>query len=85
MLCLLSTQSVHEVTTQFPHEVYLELERGAERPRQEHPPAGVLRFKGEAVTEGTATRELDVIEVRVYEAAKRVGLPIGGAGCVLDA
>jgi predicted transcriptional regulator of viral defense system len=72
VICLLSALSVHEITTQIPHEVYLALKRGAEPPRLEHPPVRVFWFTGKAFTEGIETRELDGIDVRVYGAAKTV-------------
>jgi predicted transcriptional regulator of viral defense system len=72
VICLLSALSVHEITTQIPHEVYLALKRGAEPPRLEHIPVRVFWFTGKAFTEGIETRELDGIDVRVYGAAKTV-------------
>ena len=72
VVCLLSALSVHEITTQIPHEVYVALKRGAEPPRLEHPPVRVFWFTGKAFTEGIETRQLDGIDVRVYGAAKTV-------------
>ena len=72
VLCLLSALSLHDLTSQIPHEVYLALRRGAERPRLGHPPVRPFWFTGRAFSEGVETHTLDGIEVRVYGAAKSV-------------
>ena len=72
VLCLLSALSLHDLTTQIPHEVYLALPRGAERPRLEHPPLRPFWFTGRAFAEGIETLSLDGFQVRVYGAAKSV-------------
>ncbi|MFC1628395.1 hypothetical protein ACFL3H_04715, partial [Gemmatimonadota bacterium] len=66
------TLTIHDITTQIPHEVYVALNRGAEPPRLDHPPVRVFWFTGEAFTAGLETHELDRINVRVYGAAKTV-------------
>lgn len=72
VLCLLSALTVHGITTQIPHEIYLALKRGARPPRLDHPPVRVFWFTGKAFTEGIETREMDGVDVRVYSAAKTV-------------
>ena len=72
VLCLLSALSLHGLTTQIPHEVYLALPRGADRPRLDHPPLRVFWFTGRAFSEGIEVHPLDGVEVRVYGAAKSV-------------
>jgi predicted transcriptional regulator of viral defense system len=72
VLCLVSALAFHEIATQIPHEVYVALKRGAERPRLEHPPVRVFWFTGRAFTEGIETHTLDGVDVRVYGAAKTV-------------
>jgi len=72
VLCLVSALSVHEITTQIPHEIHLALRRGAEPPRMEHPPVRVYWFTGDAFTEGIEKRRFDGVDVRVYGAAKSV-------------
>jgi len=72
VICLLSALTIHDITTQIPHEVYVALNRGTEPPRLEHPPIRVFWFTGEAFTVGIETHELDGIKVRVYGAAKTV-------------
>lgn len=72
VLCLLSALSLHDLTTQIPHEVYLALPRGADKPRLKHPPLRLFWFTGPAYSEGVETRTLDGVRVRVYGAAKTV-------------
>ena len=72
VICLVSALAFHEITTQVPHEVYLALNRGAQRPRLEHPPVRVFWFTGQAFNAGIETHEMDGISVRVFGAAKTV-------------
>lgn len=72
VICLISALSLHELTTEIPHEIYVAIARGAETPRLEHPPLRVFRFSGAALSEGVETHEIDGCEVRVYSAAKTV-------------
>lgn len=70
VICLISSLSFHELTTQIPHEVHLALPRGAEEPRLYHPPVKTYRFSAEAFTEGVETHELDGIGVQIYSPEK---------------
>lgn len=72
VICLLSALSLHDLTTQIPHEVYLALPRGADRPRLDHPPLRLFWFTGRAFSEGIEGHALDGVDVRVYGAAKSV-------------
>lgn len=70
VVCLISALSFHEITTQVPHEVYVALPKGAERPRLRHPPVRPVWFGGEAYAAGVATHALDRVPVRVYTPEK---------------
>lgn len=70
VVCLISALSFHEITTQVPHEVYVALPKGAERPRIQHPPLRPFWFGGEAYTAGAETHALDGVPVRVYAPEK---------------
>jgi predicted transcriptional regulator of viral defense system len=72
VVCLISALSLHGLTTEIPHEVYVALARGAETPRISHPPIRVFRFGGAAHDEGIEVHEVDGCEVRVYCAAKTI-------------
>lgn len=70
VVCLISSLSFHELTTEIPHEVHVALPRGAERPRATYPPMRVFWFGGAAHSEGIETHRLDGVAVRVYGAEK---------------
>ncbi len=70
VICLISALSLHDMTTQIPHEVYLALERGAEPPRLEYPPTRYFWFSGQAFSAGIEIQNIDGIELRVYTIEK---------------
>ena len=72
VICLISSLSFHEITTQVPHEVYIALRRGAEPPRLKHPPVRIFWFTGEAFTEGIETPKVDGVQLRIYSPEKTV-------------
>jgi len=72
IVCLLSSLSFHELTTQSPIEVYLAVKRDTWRPRVQYPPIRVFVFSGEAFSAGVEKHQIDNHEVRVYSPAKTV-------------
>jgi predicted transcriptional regulator of viral defense system len=70
VICLVSALAFHEITTQIPHEVYLALKRGAERPRLAYPPVRVFWYSGPSATEGVEVHEVDGIGIRIYSPEK---------------
>lgn len=70
IVCLVSALAFHDITTQIPHTVSIALERGAERPRIEHPPLTIHRLSGEALTQGIQEHTVDGVTVRVYSPEK---------------
>ena len=70
VICLISALSLHEITTQVPHEVYVALQRGTTKPRLDYPPIRLFWFSGAAFEKGVATQMRDGILVRVYTAEK---------------
>jgi len=72
VICLISSLSFHEITTQVPHEVYIALRRGTEPPRLKHPPVRIFWFTGEAFTEGIETPKVDGVQLRIYSPEKTV-------------
>ena len=72
VICLISSLSFHEITTQVPHEVYIALGRGTEPPRLKHPPVRIFWFTGEAFTEGIETPKVDGVQLRIYSPEKTV-------------
>ncbi len=72
VICLLSALAFHEIGTQVPHEVWMAIDRRARRPALRHPPLRILRFTGEALSEGVETHRIEGQTVRVYGVAKTV-------------
>jgi predicted transcriptional regulator of viral defense system len=72
VVCLISALAYHELTTQVPHEVYVALEKGSERPRIDYPPVRLFWFSGAAYREGIETRKLDGVPVRIYNPEKTI-------------
>jgi predicted transcriptional regulator of viral defense system len=70
VICLISSLSWHEMTSEIPHEIYLALPRGAETPRLEHPPLQIFWFQGGAFTEGVEEHVMDGIPVLIYSPEK---------------
>jgi predicted transcriptional regulator of viral defense system len=72
VVCLLSALRFHDLTTQAPFEVWLALPPGAWRPRLGTPPLRIVRFSGQALTEGIEEHVVESVRVRVYTPAKTV-------------
>ena len=70
VVCLLSSLSFHGVGTQAPSRVWIALDRRARKPTLDWPPTRIVRFGGEALTEGVETHELEGVNVKVYGMAK---------------
>ena len=63
VVCLLSALRLHELTTQSPFEVWLAIPNKGRRPKVDYPPLRIVRFSGEALTEGV--EEISVSGVMV--------------------
>ena len=72
VVCLLSSLRYHEIGTQNPHQVWLALDVKARLPRPDYPPLKVVRFSGPALSEGVDLRQIEGVDVRIYNAAKTV-------------
>ena len=72
VVCLVSALSYHEMTTQIPHEVYLALKRGSEKPRLDYPPIRFFWFSGDAFTEGIEAKTVEGVPIKIYCPAKTV-------------
>jgi predicted transcriptional regulator of viral defense system len=70
VICLISALAYHDLTTQVPHVIDVALERGARRPRLDHPPTHFVWFSGPAFHEGIETHDLDGVPVRIYDPEK---------------
>ncbi len=72
VICLLSALRFHEIGTQAPREVWMALDRRAARPRARHPKTRIVRFSGQALTEGLDEHTIEGVQVRIYSPAKTV-------------
>lgn len=72
VVCLLSALRFHDLTTQNPFDVWLALGQKAHVPRIETVALRVVRFSGDALTQGIETHDVAGVKVRIYGAAKTV-------------
>src|SRR5258708_18904774 len=75
VICLLSALSFHQIGTQLPHEVWIALDRRSRCPSLRYPRLHVVRFRGDALTEGVETHRIDGETVPVYSVAKTIADP----------
>jgi predicted transcriptional regulator of viral defense system len=72
VICLLSALSFHNLGTQLPFEVWLAVDRKARRPQVDYPPLRIVRFSGQALTEGVEEHLVEGVTIRVFCPAKTV-------------
>ena len=72
VFCVLTALRFHGLTTQSPAEVWIALPEKARKPQLDYPRLRVARFSGPALTQGIETHRLEMVDVRVYSAAKTV-------------
>ena len=72
IVCLLSALSFHEIGTQNPSEVWLAIPRRARMPRVHEYPIQIVRFSGDAYTDGIEQQDIDGVDVAVYSIPKTV-------------
>jgi predicted transcriptional regulator of viral defense system len=72
VVCLLSALRFHGLTTQAPFEIWMAIDRKARLPKAEGVPLHLVRFSGEALTEGIERHSIEGVEVSVYCPAKTV-------------
>lgn len=71
-ICLISALAYHEITTQIPHEVYVALPFGTERPRIKYPPTTYCWLKEPAYCAGRERKIVDGIAMYIYSPEKTV-------------
>ena len=72
VVCLLSALQFHGLTTQMPYQVWLALESKAWQPKEPNLPIRIIRFSGEAFSQGVEEHEVEGVTVKVYSPAKTV-------------
>ncbi|AQQ10226.1 hypothetical protein L21SP3_02054 [Sedimentisphaera cyanobacteriorum] len=74
VICLLSALQFHNLTTQNPHNVWIALDREADRrnPKRSRQPVSIVRFSGDSFSQGIETHSIEGVHVQIYSAAKTV-------------
>jgi len=72
VVCLLSALQFHRLTTQSPHEIWLAIDHKSRRPKEPMLPIRIVRFSGQALTEGIEQHVVEGVTVKVYSPAKTV-------------
>ena len=72
VICLLSALRFHGLTSQAPFEVWIAIDRKARKPQVEELPVRIVRFSGQALSEGVEAHRIEGREVRIYCPAKTV-------------
>ncbi|MDF1647057.1 MAG: type IV toxin-antitoxin system AbiEi family antitoxin domain-containing protein [Legionellaceae bacterium] len=72
IFCLLTALQIHELTTQLPRTVWIAMPIDSRLPKIEYPPIKMVKYSGEAYSEGVETQKADGIEYRVYNVAKTI-------------
>ena len=72
IICLVSALSFHEITTEVPHEVYIALPPGSNKPRIDYPPLRDFRFSKETISVGVESHRIDSVTVKIFDPEKTV-------------
>jgi predicted transcriptional regulator of viral defense system len=72
VVCLISALSFHQITNEIPHEVYLAIPTGTEKPKINFPPTRVFHFSPETYSAGIEEHVLDDVKIKVYSKEKTI-------------
>lgn len=72
VVCLISALSIHDLTTQIPHEVHLAIPRSARYPTCDEVPLAIYRFSAAAFSAGVTERDVGGVRVRVFDPEKTI-------------
>jgi len=72
VICLLSALQYHEIGTQSPFEIWIAVNPREAKPQIDYPPVRVVRFSGQALTEGIEEHLIEGVEIKVYNPAKTI-------------
>ena len=72
VVCLLSALQFHQLTTQLPREVWLAVDRRAWKPVSGGSPLRIVKFSGDALTEGVEQHRIEGTLVPIFCSAKTV-------------
>ncbi|MFN0062129.1 MAG: type IV toxin-antitoxin system AbiEi family antitoxin domain-containing protein [Myxococcaceae bacterium] len=71
-VCLLTALSIHGLTTELPHRIWIFIDRHARMPKFAYPSLEVVRASGDALHHGVEIRQVEGVSVRLTTAAKTV-------------
>ena len=72
VVCLISALSFHQLTNEIPHEVYLAIPTGKEKPKINFPPTRVFHFSPETYAAGIEEHILDEVKIKIYSKEKTI-------------
>ena len=72
VVCLISALSFHQITNEIPHEVYLAIPTGREKPKINFPPTRVFHFSPETYLAGIEEHVLDEVKIKIYSKEKTI-------------
>jgi len=72
VISLLSALQFHRLGTQIPSEVWIAIHPKDRKPKIDYPPLRVVRFSGDALSEGVEEHEIEGVLVPIYSPAKTV-------------
>lgn len=72
IICLLSALQAHELTTEVPHAVWIQIDRRDRAPSSKRPKLEIVRASGPAREHGVETRMIEGVSVRITTPAKTV-------------
>lgn len=72
VMCLLTALEIHELTTEVPHAIWIQIDRKDRAPSFTKPKLEIVRASGQAREHGIETRVVEGVPVRLTTAAKTV-------------
>jgi predicted transcriptional regulator of viral defense system len=72
VMCLLTALEIHELTTEAPHAIWIQIDRKDRAPSLTKPKLEIVRASGPAREHGVETRIVEGVPVRLTTAAKTV-------------
>ena len=72
VICLLSALQFHDIGTQSPFEVWIAIAPKAAEPQIDYPPVRIVRFSGNALSEGIEIHQIEGVHVKIYNKAKTI-------------
>jgi predicted transcriptional regulator of viral defense system len=72
VICLISALSFYNLTTEIPHEIYVAIIKGKEKPNLDYPPTRFFNFSEETFSIGIEEHNLDGTLVKIYSPEKTI-------------